>query len=334
MTELWRQDLAALAVTMATSIAQSTLRVLLVVVAGYVSVRFLGVALGRLETMLIRSGQRTETVAGAAAKRVTTLTRLLMTVGLVLIWGVVAVIVLDQIGLDVTPILAGAGIVGLAVGFGAQNLVRDVISGFFIVLENQVRVGDVAVVNGTGGLVEAITFRTIVLRDLAGVVHVVPNGTITTLANMTKNWSAYVLDVGVAYKEDTDRVVQVMADVAAELRMDPRFAPAILEPIEIFGVDDFRDSEVTIKARLKTVPMQQWNIGREYRRRLKKSFDAHGIEIPFPHRSLYMGSASGPVDVIVRHASEGNGAVAGESGPATRSGPSDATAPVRPERAG
>lgn len=214
-------------------------------------------------------------------------------------WAVVTVISLDQLGLDVTPILAGAGVVGLAVGFGAQNLVRDVISGFFIVLENQVRVGDVAVVNGTGGLVEAITFRTIVLRDLAGAVHVVPNGTITTLANMTKGWSGYVLDVGVAYKEDTDRVVEIMTEVAEALRKDACFAPSILEPIEIFGVDDFKESEVTIKARLKTVPMQQWPVGREYRRRLKKAFDARGIEIPFPHRSLVMGSATGALEVLV-----------------------------------
>ena len=117
---------------------------------------------------------------------------------------------LDQIGLDITPILAGAGIVGLAVGFGAQNLVRDVINGFFMILENQIRVGDVAVVNGTGGLVEAISFRTITLRDLSGTVHIFPNGTVTTLANMTKEWSAYVMDIGVAYKEDTDRVVEIM----------------------------------------------------------------------------------------------------------------------------
>jgi moderate conductance mechanosensitive channel len=302
MTELFRQDVAAMALTTATSIAQAVLRILLVLIAGYVSVRFLGVAVGRLERMLIRSGEKTEVVAGATAKRVTTLARLLTTLGLVLIWGVVGVITLDQVGLDVTPILAGVGIVGLAVGFGAQNLVRDVISGFFIVLENQVRVGDVAVVNGTGGLVEAITFRTIVLRDVAGVVHVIPNGAITTLANMTKGWSAYVIDVGVAYQEDTDRVIEVMEEVAAELRKEPRFGAAMLEPIEIFGVDDFKDSEVTIKARLKTVPIQQWNVGREYRRRLKRAFDARGIEIPFPQRSLHIGAGSPPLDVMLSHA--------------------------------
>jgi small conductance mechanosensitive channel len=261
MTELLRQDITMLLASTGTAIAKSGLRIVLVLVAGYVAVRFLRTALRRLEEVLIRAGERSEVAPGAARKRVTTLTGLLLTLSLVAIWAVVIVICLDQIGLDVTPILAGAGIVGLAVGFGAQNLVRDVIGGFFLVLENQVRVGDVAVVNGTGGLVEAITFRTIVLRDLAGAVHVIPNGAITTLANMTMGWSGYVIDVGVAYREDTDRVVQVMTEVAEDLRKDPRLGPSILEPIEIFGVDDFKESEVTIKARLKTAPTQQWNVG-------------------------------------------------------------------------
>jgi small conductance mechanosensitive channel len=302
MTELFRQDVTMLLASTGTAIAKSGLRILLVLVAGYLAVRFLRIALRRLEDILIRAGERTELVPGAARKRVTTLTGLLLTMGLVGVWAVAIVICLDQIGLAVTPILAGAGIVGLAVGFGAQNLVRDVISGFFLVLENQVRVGDVAVVNGTGGLVEAITFRTIVLRDLAGVVHVFPNGTIATLANMTMGWSGYVIDVGVAYKEDTDRVIDVMTEVAEDLRSDPSFGSSILGPIEVFGVDAFKDSEVTIKARLKTLPSQQWNVGREYRRRLKKAFDARGIEIPFPHHSLSMSSASGPFEVMLRSA--------------------------------
>lgn len=310
MTALFKQDVGALIVSAGTSIAQSGLRILLVLVAGYVAVRFLRMGMRRLEEILIRTGERTELGAGATGKRVTTLTRLLLTLSLVAVWAVVVVICLDQVGLDVTPILAGAGIVGLAVGFGAQNLVRDVIGGFFLVLENQVRVGDVAVVNGTGGLVEAITFRTIVLRDLAGVVHVVPNGAITTLANMTKGWSGYVIDVGVAYKEDTDRVVEIMTEVADDLRKDPRLGPSMLEPIEIFGVDDFKESEVTVKARLKTVPIQQWNVGREYRRRLKKAFDARGIEMPFPRRALTMGSAIGPLEVMLRAAPPANGSQA------------------------
>lgn len=285
----------------------SVLRIGLILVAGYVAARFLRIGLGRLESQLIKAGERTETVPGTTQKRVTTLVGVLRTIGLVLLWAVVLVIALDQVGLDVTPILAGAGIIGLAVGFGAQNIVRDLISGFFMVLENQVRVGDVAIVNGTGGLVETITFRTIVIRDLAGVVHVFPNGTINTLSNMTKVWSGYVLDMGVAYKEDTDHVVGVMRRVADELRQDPDLGPMILEPIEIFGVDDFADSAVVIKARLKTLPIQQWNVGREYRRRLKKAFDAEGIEIPFPHRSIYVGEATKPFEIQLKEAAAVSG---------------------------
>jgi small conductance mechanosensitive channel len=282
------------------------MRIALVLLAGWVALRCLRAAYRRLADVLIAASEKHEFAPGATRKRVTTLIGLLHTLSHVAVWGVVSVICLEQVGLDVTPILAGAGIVGLAVGFGAQNLVRDVISGFFLVLENQVRVGDVAVVNGTGGLVEAITFRTIVLRDLAGVVHVVPNGAITTLANMTKGWSGYVIDVDVAYAEDTDRVVEVMAEVAEELRKDPRYGPSILEAIEIFGVDDFKDSAVTIKARLKTVPIQQWTVGREYRRRLKKAFDARGIEIPFPQRSVHLGVARTPLEVLLHPAARGD----------------------------
>ena len=280
----------------------AALRIGLILIAGYIGARFLRLGLSRLEATLVKAGERTEAVPGQAQKRVATLIGLLRTIAVVLLWGIVLVIGLGQIGLDVTPILAGAGIIGLAVGFGAQNIVRDLISGFFMVMEDQVRVGDVAIANGTGGLVEAITFRTIVLRDLAGVVHVFPNGTITTLSNMTKGWSGYVIDMGVAYKEDTDHVAEVMVRVAEEMRQDPEWGYRILEPIEIFGVDDFADSAVIVKARLKTHPIQQWNVGREYRRRLKKAFDAEGIEIPFPHLSLYTGEVSKPLPVLLKQA--------------------------------
>jgi small-conductance mechanosensitive channel len=209
------------------------------------------------------------------------------------------------VGVNVTPILASAGVVGLAVGFGAQNLVKDFVSGFFLILENQIRVGDVAIINGTGGLVEAITFRTIVLRDQAAVVHVFPNGSINTLSNMTKDWSAYVIDVGVAYREDTDRVVEVMRRVAGELQSDPQYGSAMLEPIEIIGVDAFTDSAVIIKARLKTLPIRQWMVGREYRRRLKKAFEAENIEFPFPQRTVLMADAKAPLPPAGKP-SEGN----------------------------
>ncbi len=289
------------------STGAAALRIGLILIAGYVGARLLRLGLGRLESALITTGERTEAVPGAARKRVTTLVGMLRTIALVGLWAVVVIITLEQIGLNITPILAGAGIIGLAVGFGAQNLVRDLISGFFMVMEDQVRVGDVAIVNGTGGLVEAISFRTIVLRDLSGVVHIFPNGTINTLSNMTKVWSGYVMDVGVAYKEDTDHVVEVMRRVGDELRQDPDLGPKILEPIEVFGVDDFADSAVVIKARLKTHPIQQWGVGREYRRRLKKAFDAEGIEIPFPHLSMYVGEATKPFQVQLNEAAATSG---------------------------
>ena len=187
------------------------------------------------------------------------------------------------------------GVVGLAVGFGAQNLVRDVISGFFMILENQVRIGDVAVVNGTGGLVEQINFRTLVLRDLSGIVHIFPNGSITTLANLTKQWSAYVFDIGVAYKEDTDRVIAILKQVGAEMRADEYLGPLMIDDVEVFGVDGFADSAVMIKGRLRTQPIKQWEVGRQFLRRVKQAFDREGVEIPFPHRSLYFGEASKPI---------------------------------------
>lgn len=280
--------------------SQATLRVLLILIAAYVGIRIFRVAIARLEVLLIKATESTEIVPGAAAQRVRTLMNVLRTIVVGLVWFIAALTALGQIGVNVGPILAGAGVVGLAVGFGAQNLVRDLVSGFFLILENQVRVGDVAIINGTGGLVEAITFRTIVLRDLSAVVHVFPNGSINTLSNVSKDWSAHVLDIGVAYKEDTDRVVEIMKRVGAELRQDEKFGAAMIDDLEVFGVDQFADSAVIIKGRLKTMPLQQWNVGREYRRRLKKAFDAEGIEIPFPHRTLYMGEASPAFQVAIR----------------------------------
>lgn len=289
----WSQDRLMLwLMDTAVTVGQAAFRILAILVVGMVCVRLLRLGLGRLQGWLIRTGEPREPFPGATRKRVATLTGLLRTIALAVIWSVVTIIALEQLGLDVRPILAGAGIIGLAVGFGAQNLVRDLISGFFIILEEQVEVGDVAVVNGTGGLVESISFRTITLRDEAGVVHVFPNGTITTLSNMTKEWSAYVINVPVAYREDTDRVVEILRQVDEELRRDPAYAQKSLGPIEIFGVDDFGDSAVTIKARLKTRPIEQWTVGREYRRRLKKAFDARGIEMPYPARSVILANAA------------------------------------------
>jgi small-conductance mechanosensitive channel len=281
------------------SFSEGGVRIVLIVIAGFILLRVVSFLLHRMEGILIKAREAEETVPGSTQKRVMTLSGILRTIARFVIWAIVIILCLDQVGVNVAPIIAGAGIAGLAFGFGAQNLVKDFISGFFMVLEDQVRVGDVAVVNGTGGVVEAISFRTIVLRDLSGVVHVFPNGTVSTLANMTKGWSAYLIDVGVAYKEDTDQVSAVMREVADGMQREAEFGEKMLGPIEIFGVDQYGSSEVVIKARLRTHPIQQWFIGREYRRRLKKAFDARGIEIPFPHLSLYTGEATKPFPLEV-----------------------------------
>jgi small conductance mechanosensitive channel len=232
-------------------------------------------------------------------KRAETIGRILRQTVLIVVWPLGLLVILLELGIDVAPVLAGLGVVGLALGFGAQNLVRDVISGFFFILENQVRVGDVAIGNGTGGLVEGINLRTIVLRDVAGVVHVFPNGTITTLANMTKDWSAHVFELGVSYKEDIDKVVGVIQRTAAELKSDSYFGRFIMEDAEVFGVDSLADSAVVIKGRIKTIPIKHWEVGREFRRRVKKAFDQEGIEIPYPHLSLCFAEASKPIEVLL-----------------------------------
>lgn len=198
-------------------------------------------------------------------------------------------IVLGKLGIEIGPILAAAGIVGLAVGFGAQSLVKDVISGFFILLEDQIRVNDVVQVAGKGGLVEKINLKTTILRDLAGNVHYVPNGQIDTVTNMTKEYSRYVFEIGVAYREDVDEVIEVIKQADEELRNDQAFKEDILEPIEVLGLDQFADSALIIKARTTTKPIKQWSVAREFNRRLKKKFDEKNIEIPFPHITLYLG---------------------------------------------
>jgi small conductance mechanosensitive channel len=305
-------EFRALLIGMAGAAAQSAARLVLVLIGGFIAARVLRMLVSQLERVLVTAGERAGALPGDTRSRVATLTGVLRTLALVVLWSVVAVICLSQLGLDVRPILAGAGIVGLAVGFGAQHLVRDVIAGFFLVLEDQVRVGDVAVVNGTGGLVEAVTFRTITLRDLAGTVHIFPNGAVTTLANMTRGWSGYVVDAEVGYKEDPDRVIAVMRRVADELRRDPAHGPLILEPIEILGVDAFKDTSVVIKARLKTLPIQQWTVGREYRRRLVLAFSAEGIEVP--SRMLQVAEPGKPLSVLLVHGEGG-----GEGGTAAMS---------------
>ncbi|MBX9658145.1 MAG: mechanosensitive ion channel family protein [Nitrospiraceae bacterium] len=289
MDALSLPELTPWLISIGVAAGKAAAKIALIFALGLAGMRFLGPALKQLESLVARTGRLSDVDSDSSRKRAATLTGILRTVVVSLIWGVVIIETLEEIGVDIRPILAGAGIVGLAVGFGAQNLVRDLISGFFIILEDQIRLGDVAIINGTGGLVESITFRAITLRDVSGGVHIFPNGTITTLSNMTKEWSAFVLDMGVAYREDTDRVAGVMREVGEDLRQDQDFRDKFMSPIEIMGVDNFADSAVVIRIRIKTKPLEQWNVGREYRRRLKQAFDAQGIEIPFPHRTIHWG---------------------------------------------
>ena len=274
----------------------STIPMLLLTVVIFIVTRWLmKVLLKRFEHLIKKSASDgPDQIQIEKEKRDATLIGIARSVIMVTIWAIFIMIFLQQLGLNVGPILAGAGIVGLAVGFGAQELVRDAISGFFLLFENRVRTGDVAVVNGTGGLVENINLRTITLRDMAGVVHTFQNGKINTLANMTKDWSAMVFDIGVAYKEDVDKVIELVRNVGEALQNEEDFKGKILEPIEVFGLDKFGDSAIVIKARIKTMPIQQWAIGREFNRRLKQVFDKEGIEIPFPHRTVYWGDGAAP----------------------------------------
>jgi len=269
-------------------------RVLVILLFAYVAAKVADRSIRLMRANIVAAMARRSPGASLVEheKRAQTIGRILRRTLGIAIWGVALVMILNEFNFNVGPVLASAGIVGLAVGFGAQNLVRDAITGLFMLVENQIRVKDVAIINGTGGLVEEINLRTTVLRGLDGTVHVFQNGAITSLSNMTYEFSYYVFDIGVAYKEDTDRVAAVLVEIADELRKDETYGPMILEPLEVLGVDQFADSAVIIKARLKTIPIQQWAVGREMNRRIKKRFDEEGIEIPFPHRSIYFGEAS------------------------------------------
>ncbi|AFG38723.1 mechanosensitive ion channel family protein [Spirochaeta africana] len=277
--------------------AFSELPAILVILAFFLIVlRIVAGIFRKSQAVLLHKAEKSPAVDTVeAGKRITTLIGIARGVVKLLLWFVVILMLLQRFGVNIAPILASAGILGLAVGFGAQELVRDVISGFFMLLENQIRAGDVAIINGTGGVVEKIELRTTTLRDSAGVVHVFQNGKIGSLSNMTKEWSAIVLDIGVAYKENTSRVMNVMQQVGDELQADPDFAEKIIAPMEVMGVDAFDDSAIIIRGRIKTRPIMQWSVGREYRKRLKETFDREGIEIPFPHRTVFLHTEQEPL---------------------------------------
>ena len=262
------------------------LRILLIFIASFVAYRVVKFIVRRVERSVEDDDPDTKS---EVEKRAETLGRIVNQVSMVVIALTAGMLLMKELGFEIGPIIAGAGIAGLAIGFGAQNLVRDLITGFFILFENQFRVGDVVEVAGKGGLVEAINLRTTVLRDLEGNVHVIPNGAIETVTNRTREWSRIMLDVGVAYKESVDRVMEVLAEIGKTMEEDPEFGPKIMEPLSILGVNEFADSAVNVRVVFKTRPLMQWAVGREFRRRIKNRFDEEGIEIPFPHRTIYIG---------------------------------------------
>ncbi|MFH1728773.1 MAG: mechanosensitive ion channel domain-containing protein [Pseudomonadota bacterium] len=241
----------------------------------------------KIEKLLIK---KTEKAKAERKKRITTLTKIITNVVTVTFIFLAIIIVLGQMGINIAPILAGAGVVGLAVGFGAQSLVKDIISGFFILFENHFSVGDIVKIGDLGGQVQSMSLRLTILRDLHGNVHIIPNGSIEQVTNMTKEWSSSILDIGVAYKEDVDHVMLVLQEIGDELKTDEKFKDKIIEPFEVMGVNDFADSAVIIRCKFKTEQMTQWEVAREFRRRVKNRFDKEGIEIPFPHTTLYFGN--------------------------------------------
>lgn len=263
----------------------SGIRVLAIIIGSFILIRVFRVLISRSKKKIASSDK-----AGVERqKRTETLSRIVENTVRVAVIVAAILMCLKEVGIDVGPLLAGVGILGLAVGFGAQSLVKDVISGFFILLENHMNVGDVVKIAGEAGLVESINLRITVLRDLEGKVHVIPNGEITTLTNMTKEWSRATMEIGVAYKEDVDHVIEVLKDIGEELSKDDTFGPLILEPMEVLGLDSFGDSSINIKLMFTTQPIKQWMVAREFRRRVKNRFDELGIEIPFPHRTVYIG---------------------------------------------
>jgi small conductance mechanosensitive channel len=252
----------------------------------------LGAILRRVERSVEKDGMIT-----LQEQRTRTMVSLMRSVGTVIISILLLFMILGAVGYDLRPLLAGAGVIGLAVSFGAQSLVKDVISGLFILLENQFGVGDVVRIEGVSGAVERMTLRVVVLRDVQGVVHVVPNGEIKKVSNLTRGWSRVVLDVAVAYKEDPDRVMEVMRDEGRKLWEDPQWRPLMLEEGQVPGIESFGESGVSIRMWIKTLPLKQWDVARELRRRLKHRFDGEKIEIPFPSQTVYWGEGQSPTEL-------------------------------------
>lgn len=228
-------------------------------------------------------------------KRMNTLSMVLRYIVTTVIMAITIVEILHELGISIAPVLAAAGVVGLAVGFGAQSLVKDYFNGFFLLLENQIRKDDVVEIANKSGLVEEITLRYIKMRDYEGNVHYVPNGQITTVTNRSRDFAYAVMDIRVGYDENIAKVMQIMHEVGASIMQDTQLQDKILDKLDIAGVDNLAESAVIIRCRMKVRPLEQWTIKREYLKRIKNAFDAQQIEIPFPHLTVYQGPTAEPL---------------------------------------
>lgn len=245
--------------------------------------------LSRKLIRLFRNYMNSRAASNEDVKRIETLARAFSYIATVAISLVAGMLALSELGISIAPILGAAGVVGIAVGFGAQSLIKDYFNGFFLLLENQIRQGDVVEVGGKGGLVEEVTLRYVRLRDYEGSVHYIPNGLIDTVTNRSRGYAYAVIDVSIAYRESIEEAFDVMREVGAQMRASEAFTAKILDDIDIAGVDNWADSAVTLRCRFKTAALEQWGVRREFLRRLKDAFDARGIEIPYPHLTLYAG---------------------------------------------
>ena len=266
--------------------AGPALRVLVIIVLAWVAIAVMQRAIRTLRSRIAARMDDRE-----AIKRAETLGRVFRYLVAVVVSLVAGLLILGEFGISVAPILGAAGVAGIAVGFGAQSLVKDYFNGFFILLENQIRQGDVVNVADKGGLVEEVTLRYVRLRDYDGNVHFIPNGLITTVKNFSRDYAQSVIDVGIAYRENVDDAFAVMREVASGMRADEVYGPKLLADLEIAGVERWDDSAVVLRCRFKVAPLEQWSVRREYLRRLKHAFDARGIEIPYPHLTVYAGEA-------------------------------------------
>ena len=266
----------------------SGLRIAVIVTIAWLMLRVVTSSVNRLEQEVAR--RHTDAV-DERLKRAQTLGALVQNTANAVVISIALLMVLNELNINVLPMLTGAGIAGVALGFGAQWLVRDLIAGFFLILEDQVRVGDSVVINGQGGTVEAVNLRTLVLRDVEGAVHVFPNGAVTTLANKTRDYSFAVVDLALDFGEDSDRVIRIVRETADALQAEPAFATAIQEPLEVLGIEGFRDGQTLIRARMKTIPQRQAEVGRELRRRLRIALDAAGISLAVPPFSRLAGTS-------------------------------------------